>query len=160
MLGFEYLPWLNFKVFTPAVSEALGKAALEAEAAGHKVVNPEHLFVSVLASGKGSAAKILGKVAQQTQAVRDIISKDAIVENKPPQTSKPYRGVEKKLSRPTKLVLRRAIKRARALSHYAVGTDHVMLALLEERAGRMAIVFDCLQLDPRQCGEEIERALQ
>src|SRR5205809_91327 len=111
MIRLECLPFLNFNVFTPAVSMVLGTAALEAEAAGHKVINPEHLFISLLTSGKGSASKVLGKVAQQAQVVRDIIREDSVVQSKPQQTLKPYRGVEKRLSRPTKVVLRRAIKK-------------------------------------------------
>jgi ATP-dependent Clp protease ATP-binding subunit ClpC len=160
MLAFRSLPWLNFKVFTPAVSEVLGKAALEADATRHEVINPEHLFVSILASGKGVTAKVLGKVAQQTQAVRKIISRGSAVENKPQQTRKPYRGVEKKLSRPTKVVLRTAIKKAKTLGHYAVGTDHVMLALLEKRDGKMETVLEQFQLNGRQCYMEIEQALK
>ena len=157
MTVLPFLSPLDTKCFTPAAAEILGRATIEAEATGYKLVKPEHLFLSILASGSKSAARIFGRATQQVNSVREMLRSDQAT--RPMENRKPYRGVEKSLSRSAELVLRRAIRRAREFSQYAVGTDHLVLALLEERAVELDRILERLQLEPQRCLYEVTRLL-
>jgi hypothetical protein len=121
-------PAQDFTRFTPRARNAVVAAQNEARAAGNGEIRPEHLVLGLLAQPKGLAVLALANQGVTVDALRD-----AATAALPPAADEvpaliPFDGRAKKA---LELTFREALR----LGHDYVGTEHILLALLELEGG-------------------------
>jgi ATP-dependent Clp protease ATP-binding subunit ClpC len=117
-----------FERFTEPARRVLFFARYETSEAGHLSIQPEHLLIGLLRESHGPAGAILAEAGVRVADVRADLAErmpsPAIV---PPSVEIPF--VEE-----TKRVLLSAATIADALGHRHVGTEHLLLALLQQES--------------------------
>ncbi|EEF58598.1 Gfo/Idh/MocA family protein [Pedosphaera parvula] len=140
--------------FTPRAQRVLANARKEASRFRHGFVGTEHLLLGLINLGQGTAFTVLSQLGMSFEAVRLEVEKhlpmgpeQSITETIPysPRTNK---------------VLSLAAREAKALDHTYVGTEHILLGLLQEGAGVGAIVLKKFGVDAAQTRSEILKVLK
>src|SRR5690242_8144613 len=126
---------MNGYNFTERVRKVLAMAREEAAHLRHEYVGTEHLLLALLREGEGVAATVLQNLGVDFDEVRDRIE-EIVKKGKSGGTAAdlPYTSRAKK-------VLELAMSQARNLHHSYVGTEHLLLGLLDERKGMAAQVL-------------------
>ncbi|MEV7776917.1 Clp protease N-terminal domain-containing protein [Kitasatospora sp. NPDC088351] len=121
-------PNQGFSRFTDRARNVVMASQEEARAAGNAEIGAEHLLLGLLAEPKGLAVKALAAQGVTPEAVRTAATAalPAAAGEVPPLI--PYNGQGKKA---LELTFREALK----LGHNYVGTEHILLALLELENG-------------------------
>ena len=148
--GYDYEPFNNF---TPRAQQVLALSRREADRFNHNFVGTEHLLLGLIKLGQGVAVNVLQKFGLDLETVRMEVEKQ--VGTGPDQKifgNIPYTPRVKK-------VLALAQKEAKALSHTYVGTEHILLGLLQEGSGVAARVLRNLDVNLEQTRTEILREL-
>src|SRR5881396_4066377 len=112
---------------TIKAAEALQQAASQARSNGNPVVNDAHLFYALLQQDEGIVVPLLQK------AGLNVTQLQAETEREIGRFPKQSGGVEPTLARGLSRVLDRADDEAKALGDAYVSTEHILLALLEEK---------------------------
>jgi ATP-dependent Clp protease ATP-binding subunit ClpA len=139
--------------FTPRAQQVLALARQEADALNHNFVGTEHLLLGLISLGQGVAVNVLQKLGLDLETVRLEVTKQ--VGPGPDQKMNlnlPYTPRVKK-------VLALAAKEAKALNHTYVGTEHILLGLLQGGDGVAARVLKNLDVDVEQIRQEVLREL-
>lgn len=115
----------NFNGFTKGANNALCLAIETAEGLGHTYVGSEHLLIGLLKEGEGVAATILSARGVSAEKVEELLA------------STVGRGIPGNLSPDhftprAKQVIQIALSGARVSGNNFVGTEHLLIALLEE----------------------------
>ncbi|HXE58784.1 MAG TPA: ATP-dependent chaperone ClpB [Gemmatimonadales bacterium] len=113
---------------TIKAQEALREAIALARGRGNPVVNDAHLFAALLAQDEGIVQPVLQKVGANVTGLRAAVERE--IGRFPTQAGE---GVEPSLSRELNRVFERAEREAEAMDDAFVSTEHLLLALLEER---------------------------
>ena len=92
-------------------------------------IEPEHLFVGILLNENALATKIISGMGIDVKGVAGRILGDIAIDI----TVNTDISIEVNLSRETKDILRKAYSWSQRFSHVYVGTEHVMLAILESK---------------------------
>ncbi|MGW7403442.1 Clp protease N-terminal domain-containing protein [Streptomyces sp. NPDC054833] len=121
-------PGQGFSRYTPRAQNVVMAAHNEAKAARNAEVLPEHLVLGLLAEPEGLAGKALVEQGVSADAIREAASAAL-----PPAAEEvpelvPYSAAAKK---PLELTFREALR----LGHNYIGTEHLLLALLEYENG-------------------------
>ncbi|WBB80737.1 ATP-dependent Clp protease ATP-binding subunit [Micromonospora sp. WMMD882] len=121
-------PAEGFNRFTPRARNVVAAAQEEARAAGNPQIGPEHMVLGLLAEPDALAARAIVAQGVSADAVRQAVT--AVL---PPAAAEvpgliPYNAQAKKAM---ELTFREALR----LGHNYVGTEHLLLALLEQEAG-------------------------
>jgi hypothetical protein len=121
-------PQEGFTRFTPRARNAVMAAHHEAQTAGNELVQPAHLVLGLVADPESLASRAIRAQDVSLDAVRD-----AAVSLLPPRSESapalvPYDAQSKKA---IELTFRKALR----LGHNYVGTEHLLLALLELEDG-------------------------
>ncbi len=119
-------PNQGFGRFTPRARNIIMATMAEAKAAGNAEIRPEHLVLGLLSEPEGLAARAIVAQNVPLEAVRQAVVLPARVDNVPELV--PYDGNARK-------VLELTYREALRLGHNYVGTEHVLLALLELEDG-------------------------
>jgi hypothetical protein len=143
-------PSEGFSRFTPRARNAVMVAQDEARAAGNEKIQPEHLVLGLLADPDGIAAKAI-----VAQGVSLKTARRAVTAALPPAAAQvpaliPFDQQAKKAM---ELTFREALR----LGHNYVGTEHILLALLELENG--SGVLTKLSLDKAATEASITAAL-
>jgi predicted dehydrogenase len=139
--------------FSPRAQQVLALARKEAERFNHNFIGTEHLLLGLLRLGQGVAVTVLRKLGLELASIRAEVEKQ--VGKGPDQNTTdkiPYTPRVKK-------VLMLAAKEAKAMHHTYVGTEHILLGLLEEGDGVAARVLKHFNVDIKQTRLEILREL-
>src|SRR6266571_3610758 len=112
---------------TVKAAEALQQAASLARSRGNPVVNDAHLFYALLQQDEGIVVPLLQK------AGLNVTQLQAETEREIARFPKQSGGVEPTLSRELSRVLDRADEDAKALGDAYVSTEHILLALAQEK---------------------------
>ena len=139
--------------FTPRAQQVLSLARREADRFHHNFVGTEHLLLGLIRLGQGTAVTVLGNMGLNLESVRAEVERQVGIG--PDQKiigSIPYTPRVKK-------VLALAAKEAHALRHTYVGTEHILLGLLQEGDGVAARVLKNFNVDVEQTRMEILREL-
>jgi ATP-dependent Clp protease ATP-binding subunit ClpA len=139
--------------FTPRAQQVLALARREADRLNHSFVGTEHLLLGLIKLGQGTAVTVLQRLGLDLETTRLEVEKQ--VGKGPEQTPNrpiPYTPRVKK-------VLALAAKEARALDHTYVGTEHILLGLLQEVDGVAARVLQNLGVDAEKTRQEILKEL-
>ncbi|KQX59030.1 MULTISPECIES: Clp protease N-terminal domain-containing protein [unclassified Streptomyces] len=121
-------PNAGFSRFTPRARNVVMASQNEATAAGNDEILPAHLALGLLAEPEGLAALWIGSRGVTPEQVRE-----ALTATLPPAAAEapalvPYDAAAKK-------VLELTFREALRLGHNYVGTEHILLALLEHEDG-------------------------
>jgi hypothetical protein len=139
--------------FTPRAQQVLALARKEANLLHHSVISTEHLLLGLIALGQGVAVTVLRKMGFDLETVRAEVKR--LVGAGPEEETRgniPYTPRVKK-------VLALASKQAKALNHTYVGTEHILLGLLEEGDGIAGQVLKNLGMDIEKTRQEILKEL-
>jgi ATP-dependent Clp protease ATP-binding subunit ClpA len=127
---------MNGYNFTERVRTVLSMARQEAAQLHHEYVGTEHILLALIAERENVATTVLENLAVDLDAlgasVRDVVKKGEAGMPRGPDV--PYTSRAKK-------VLELSMKEARGLRHNYVGTEHLLLGLIEERKGIAAQVL-------------------
>jgi len=139
--------------FTPRAQQVLSFARLEAGRLNHKVISTEHLLLGLIALGQGVAVNVLAKMGLDLETVRAEVKKLTGTNPEPEVSGNiPYTPRVKK-------VLALASKQAKSLNHTYVGTEHILLGILQEGGGVGSQVLKNLGVDIVQTRQEILKEL-
>ncbi len=111
--------------FTQGAQAALGHAAEAAQQMGHSYVGTEHVLLGLMMEG-GSAAQILSKntdIKSLTERIMQVGGTGSLIKQGLTYTPR------------SKKILENSVVLARQLGHKYVGTEHILLALINEREG-------------------------
>ena len=136
-----------FGRFTEKAQKAILLAQEEAKNLRHNYVGTEHILLGLLAETDGIAAKALNNMGVDLESVRNEIIKlvgqgsyDADIMGFTPRT---------------KRIFELSFLEARNLGHNYVGTEHILLGLLEESEGVAVIVLKKLGVDIQKLEDNI-----
>lgn len=139
--------------FTPRAQQVLALARLEADRFNHNVIGTEHLLLGLIVLGQGVAVNVLRKMGLDLETVRAEVKKRVGTgPDKEVSGDIPYAPRVKK-------VLALASKQAKALNHTYVGTEHILLGILQEGDGVAAQILRNLNVDLEQTRREILKEL-
>src|SRR3989449_3797517 len=113
---------------TVKAAEALQQAGVLARARGNPVVNDAHLFAALLAQDDGIVVPLLQKAGLNVTQLKAETERE--LDRFPKQSGT---AAEPTLSREISRALDRADEEAKALGDAYVSTEHILLALLEEK---------------------------
>ncbi|MGW0215081.1 Clp protease N-terminal domain-containing protein [Micromonospora chokoriensis] len=143
-------PNAGFGRFTPRARNVVMASQEEARASGNAEIGPEHLVLGLLAEPEALAARVMADLGVTPEAVRETVA--AAV---PPPVEQvpdliPYDARGKKA---LELTFREALR----LGHNYIGTEHILLALLEQEDG--AGVLTSLGLEKAAVEADLATAL-
>ena len=139
--------------FTPRAQQVFALAKEEADRLKHNYVGTEHLLLGLIKLGQGVAVNVLVKFGIDLKSIRREVEKQA-----PGGDGQKMFGNVPYTPR-SKRVLMLAQKNARLLRHTYVGTEHLLLGLLEEGDGLAARVLKGFKVDLEETRKEIIKEL-
>src|SRR5216117_4414745 len=113
---------------TVKAAEALQQAGALARARGNPVINDAHLFYALLSQDEGIVVPLLQKVGLNVTQLKTETERE--LERFPKQSGA---AAEPTLSREISQVLDRAEEEAKALGDAYVSTEHLLLALADQK---------------------------
>ncbi|MGA5307865.1 Clp protease N-terminal domain-containing protein [Micromonospora taraxaci] len=143
-------PNAGFGRFTPRARNVVMASQEEARASGNAEIGPEHLVLGLLAEPEALAARVMADLGVTPEAVRETVAAAL-----PPRVEQvpdliPYDARGKKA---LELTFREALR----LGHNYIGTEHILLALLEQEDG--AGVLTSLGLEKAAVEADLATAL-
>ncbi|MFJ4339120.1 Clp protease N-terminal domain-containing protein [Streptomyces sp. NPDC088915] len=139
-------PNAGFSRFTPRARNVVMASQNEATAVGNAEITPSHLVLGLLAEPEGLAAHWITSRGVPLERVREAAAATLPPAVEEPPALVPYDAAAKK-------VLELTFREALRLGHHYVGTEHVLLALLEHEDGQG--VLSGLGLDKATAEREI-----
>ncbi|MDK2820492.1 MAG: ATP-dependent Clp protease ATP-binding subunit ClpC [Clostridia bacterium] len=135
--------------FTERAKRVLRLAQEEAQALNHSAIGTEHLLLGILRESDSVAARALTNLGINIKAIRDEIRK--VIK---PGDINPTTG-EISLTPRAKRVLELANEEARKQGVNFVGTEHILLGLLQEGEGMAAQVLNGIGVSPDKIRQQI-----
>ena len=138
--------------FTERAQNALNGALREASALGHTYIGSEHLLLGLLGESDGIAAKLLKARGADSESVREAV------------TELSGAGSESRVSpadmtpRVRKIILESAAEASRCGQSY-VGTEHLLLSLLNEHGCVALRLLEAMGVSPDQVRRDVDRFL-
>jgi len=126
--------------FTENARKALGLAQEEARSLGHNYVGTEHLLLGIIEVEDSTASEVLGEMNVTADGIREQVER---LVGKGDFNFTDAFGYTPR----TKNVIEYSVVEAKGLSHSYVGTEHLLLALLRERASVAARILIDLGVD-------------
>ncbi|ORV07909.1 Clp protease N-terminal domain-containing protein [Mycobacterium celatum] len=142
-------PNQGFERFTPRARNAVVAAQNAAHEARNGEITPDHLVLGVLSDPEALATKLLTAQEIDAQSVRAAVTLPPAVE-KPPALI-PFSG-------PARKALELTFREALRLGHNYIGTEHLLLALLELEDG--AGPLDRAGVDKERVEADLTAALE
>lgn len=121
-------PQQGFEAFTPRARNTIVAAQSESRARGDDQVRPEHLLLGLLSEPAGLAMKALAEQGLSADRIRAATVAVLPAGPGPSPDPIPYDATAQK-------VLQLTFREALRLGHNYIGTEHVLLALLEFEGG-------------------------
>ncbi|MDD5015977.1 MAG: ATP-dependent Clp protease ATP-binding subunit [Atribacterota bacterium] len=115
----------QLKKLTENAKEVIIQAYTFAKEGGYRMVLPEHIFLAVLSLDKGLASKFLKSLGI------DIDKTIQSIKMKMPKGGRFHENIE--LSDPVKEIIKSAYLLSHEYGHVYVGTEHILLALLQNK---------------------------
>jgi len=134
--------------FTEHAHAALRDAEEEAREANHTYVGQEHLLLALVRAEESLAMRVLAALDIDPERLR------ATVTTLVPRTVVPPAVAELPRAPSLDEALRLAADEATAFEHPAVGTDHLLLGVLRERAGIGHTALDLLGVTLRDARDQ------
>ncbi|MGE2690002.1 Clp protease N-terminal domain-containing protein [Mycolicibacterium pulveris] len=116
-------PNAGFSRFTPRARNVVVVAQNKAQAAGNTEITPDHLLLGLFEDSEGLAVKLLAGQGVDADAVNQVVELPPRTEGDLPALT-PFNSAAKK-------VLELTFRQALRLGHNYIGTEHILLAMLE-----------------------------
>jgi len=139
----------RFDGFTEKANNALNLALTSAEDMGHTYIGSEHIILGLLKENSGVAAEVLSKLG---------VTEEAFMEEKIGTGSRTSLSLDDFTPR-SKRILQIAVMEASRLNHNYVGTEHLLIAVLEEGDSYGVRFLRMLGVRQNDIMEEIRNAL-
>src|SRR5579883_2823630 len=141
-------------------------AADEAQSMGHTYIGTEHVLLGLIEEGGGIAAQVLRSFDVQLNQAHDAIlsfleqgQKQNPITNKVKaamfQGEQLLFGRQGALTERVKKVVRLAVDEARKMEDHFVGTEHLLLGLLDEGEGLAIMVLKNIGIDLKKCARRL-----
>jgi ATP-dependent Clp protease ATP-binding subunit ClpA len=142
-------PNAGFGRFTPRARNVVVVAQNKAHEAGNNEIHTAHLLLALFAEPEGLAVKLLASQGVDAQAVAAVVTLPPRVDDVPALI--PFSPAAKK-------VLELTFRQALRLGHNYIGTEHILLALLEAEENDGAL--HGLGVDMDRTGSEVVSVLE
>jgi ATP-dependent Clp protease ATP-binding subunit ClpA len=142
----------RFGKFTERARRVLTHAQEEAARLSHRYIGPEHLLLGLIREGDSVAGRVLAEMNVQLDATR------AAVEQIAGRDETPVRG-EVGLTSASKRVFEDTIVQTRRLNHGYIGTEHLLLGVLQSTDDHVVRLRAALNIDADATRERVLRAL-
>ena len=119
-------PEAGFGRFTPRARNTVVAAQNEAHQAGNAEITPDHLLLGLLTEGQGLSSMLIKAQGVEPDTLRAAVTLPERKDDVPQLI--PFSG-------PAKKVLELTFREALRLGHNYIGTEHILLALLEHEDG-------------------------
>jgi dihydroneopterin aldolase len=140
-----------FERFTRDARKVVVLAQEEAQSFNHNYVGTEHLLLGLIREEDGTAARALNYLGVGLDAAREQV--ESIVGYGEEGT-----GGQAPFTPRSKKVLELALREALQLGHNYIGTEHILLGLVEEREGVAVRVLTGLDVSPDDVRREVLRS--
>jgi hypothetical protein len=147
------MPNNNMQRFTQRCRRVLSLAQEQAERLRHNYIGTEHLLLGLLREEGGVAGRVLRDLGLERQRVEEL------VEELTRATARTSANTPE-LSPITKRVLELAVDEARRMGHHAIGTEHLLLGLVQQSDGVAIDVLKRLDVSPEAVRQQTRRVLQ
>ncbi|WP_049806935.1 Clp protease N-terminal domain-containing protein [Pseudofrankia inefficax] len=141
-----------FERFTDEARRSIICAQEESKALGHDRIGTEHLLLGLFHDDVGGAAVTLQSFGVTLDAARDAVVALVGRGDGPSHGHIPFTPRAKR-------VLERSLRAALKLDHSYIGSEHLLLGLLDEGEGAAADLFAGLAIDPREARRRARSAL-
>jgi ATP-dependent Clp protease ATP-binding subunit ClpC len=141
-----------FERFTDRARRVVVLAQNEARALGHDYIGSEHLLLGLIGEGSGTAAKALESLGVSAAELRAGVAELVATGEQSSSGHIPFTPQAKQ-------VLRLALGEAQRLGHNYVGTEHLLLALIQERNDVAGQVLAAAGADLGHARAEVVRLL-
>jgi ATP-dependent Clp protease ATP-binding subunit ClpC len=141
-----------FERFTDRARRVVVLAQAEARALEHDHVGTEHVLLGLVHEGRGVAAKALESLGIGLETVRQRVEEVAGRGEQAPSGRIPFTAEAKQ-------ALKLSLSESRALGHHYIGTEHLLLALLQQAESVPAQVLSGLGADLDGVREQVVRLL-
>ena len=142
----------RFNGCTENASKALNRAMEIAGSLGHDYVGSEHMLLGILDLGDSAAFQVLERLGVTKEAFEQLV-KERIGVNSPCEVT------PSDFTPRSKRILQIAAAQAARLGHRYVGTEHLLLAILEEGEGYGVRFLTTLGASPREIVQGLAQIL-
>ena len=143
-----------FDRFTDRARRVIILARKEADRFNHNYIGTEHLLLGLIRLGQGVAVNVLRGMGIDFETIRIEVEKAV---GSGPET-KVIGDIP--LTARAKKVIELAVEEARNLNHTYIGTEHLLLGLLQEGEGVASKILRSLNVDLEKTRQEVLRELQ
>ena len=146
-----------FHNLTPKAQQVLIQAKKLVLKFQQKCLCTDHLLLSILELKQGIAARILHRLGLDIDTVHDVLKQHIITGKGDAEGWVPseQNSTDIPLTPRVHHVLQLAEKTSKSLNHTYIGTEHILLGLLEDGKGLGAKLLQTLDIDPNECKREI-----
>jgi ATP-dependent Clp protease ATP-binding subunit ClpA len=124
----------------------------EARQLGHPMIGSEHILLGLIAEQRGVAATVLSQAGVGLERTREEVDRLVGRIGRSAQESPPFTPRAKK-------ALENALRSALSMGHSYIGTEHLLLGVLEEEDTMVRQVLDSLGADADDLRDRVARAL-
>ena len=143
----------RFNGFTEKANTAVNMALEAAQTFGHDYVGSEHIVYGLLKEGSGVAATVLNGLGVTTEAYEEKIREN--IGTGPQATTLTPNSFTPRVKR----VLQTAMMIAARMQHNYVGTEHILLAVLEDGESYGVRFLQMLGVRPNDAAEQIFKSV-
>ncbi|MDX9703058.1 MAG: ATP-dependent Clp protease ATP-binding subunit [Candidatus Auribacterota bacterium] len=143
-----------FDRFTNRAKQVIILARKEADRFNHNYIGTEHLLLGLIKLGQGVAVDVLRSMGVDFETIRMEVEKAV-------GTGPEHKTIgDVPLTLRAKKVIELAVEEAKNLNHTYIGTEHLLLGLLQEGEGVAARILKNLDIDIERARSEIRRELE
>ncbi len=142
----------RFNGFTEKANHAMNAAIQSASEMGHTYIGSEHMILGLLKEGSGVAAAVLHKLGATAEGFEELLRQ------KVGAGSPTHLGADDFTPR-SKRILQMAVMQAARLHHNYVGTEHLLLAVLEDGDSYGLRFLQAMGITPAAVAQEIRSSL-
>ena len=138
--------------FTQRARRVLSLAHQEAERMRQNHIGTEHLLLGLMREEGGVAGRVLRELGLEADRVQEVVERMTGIGKS--------KGGKLDLAPGTQQVLELAVEEARRMGHHYIGTEHLLLGLVEYDEGMALDVLRRLGVTPEQVRRQTRRVLQ
>ena len=143
----------NMQRFSRRARHALHTAQAEAERLGQSLICPEHLLLGLMIDNDGIAYQVLNDLGLDTDRTKKLVARLAVARKDNTESG------EQRLSPATERTLEKAFTEARRMGHTHIGTEHLLLSLVQDKDGIAIQVIKQLGISAEQIRRHTRRIL-
>lgn len=143
---------LSFDTFTKRARNVLQLAAEEASALNHAYIGTEHILLALIRERPGVSGEVFHNLGVSLDQARGATQSLVGVGKQPAPA-------EQKLTKRATQAIERAAEEAQQLNHRFIGTEHLLLGIIETSDGAAAGVLDRLGMPAGRVRSEVLRVL-